>query len=101
VLNPQKEPKLARARQIPEWEEYDTEIAQFTRQLAEEGKIHSRMATADTNVLAGAGTGSAVTSESDKPEGFTEVTVSENSETENAERAESENAANKLERDEL
>ncbi|KAF8954770.1 hypothetical protein BDZ97DRAFT_1908037 [Flammula alnicola] len=50
-----KEPKLARARQIPEWEEYDTEIARFTRELAEEGKIHSRMATADANVLAGAG----------------------------------------------
>ena len=53
----QKEPKLARARQIPEWEEYDTEIAQFTRKLAEDGLIHSGMAAADTNVLANAGTG--------------------------------------------
>ncbi|KAF5311086.1 hypothetical protein D9619_007791 [Psilocybe cf. subviscida] len=53
-----KEPKLARARQIPEWDEYDQEIARFTRALAEEGKIHSRMATADANVLAGAGPGS-------------------------------------------
>ncbi|KAF8137403.1 udp-glucose:glycoprotein glucosyltransferase [Boletus edulis] len=34
-----KEPKLSRARQIPEWEEYDNEIA--------------RVATADSNVLAG------------------------------------------------
>jgi len=49
----QKEPKLARARQIPEWEQYDTEIAQFTRELSVQGKIHSRMATADANVLAG------------------------------------------------
>jgi len=29
-----KEPKLARARQIPEWEEYDAEIARFTKKLA-------------------------------------------------------------------
>ncbi|KAG6918623.1 hypothetical protein DXG01_013034 [Tephrocybe rancida] len=51
----QKEPKLVRARQIPEWEEYDHEIAQFARQLAEAGVIHSGLATADTNVLANAG----------------------------------------------
>ena len=51
----QKEPKLARARQIPEWDEYDKEIARFTRELAAEGKIHSRMATADASVLAGNG----------------------------------------------
>ncbi|KAG6887758.1 hypothetical protein C0995_013010 [Termitomyces sp. Mi166 len=50
-----KEPKLVRARQIPEWEEYDHEIAQFTRQLAEAGIIHSGLAIADTNVLANAG----------------------------------------------
>ena len=53
----QKEPKLARARQIPEWEEYDSEIARLSRSLAAEGKIHSRMATADANVLAGATNG--------------------------------------------
>jgi len=51
----QKEPKLARARQIPEWEEYDAEIAGFTRKLAEEGKIQSGLATADVNSLANAG----------------------------------------------
>lgn len=51
----QKEPKLARARQIPEWEVYDTEISQFTRKLAEKGLVKSRIAAADTNVLAGAG----------------------------------------------
>ncbi|KAF4618673.1 hypothetical protein D9613_009850 [Agrocybe pediades] len=50
-----KEPKLARARQIPEWDEYDKEIARFTRELAAEGKIHSRIATADASVLADAG----------------------------------------------
>jgi len=49
----QKEPKLDRARQIPEWEQYDTEIAQFTRELSVQGKIHSRIAMADANVLAG------------------------------------------------
>ena len=53
--HPQKEPKLARARQIPEWEEYDAEIAGFTRRLAEEGKIRSGLATADVNSLANAG----------------------------------------------
>ncbi|KAH7929980.1 glycosyltransferase family 24 protein [Leucogyrophana mollusca] len=50
-----KEPKLSRARQIPEWEEYDSEIARFARKLAEEGKIRSSVATADTNVLANVG----------------------------------------------
>jgi UDP-glucose:glycoprotein glucosyltransferase len=48
----QKEPKLSRARKIPEWEEYDQEIARFSRQLAKKGLIRSRLATADTNVLA-------------------------------------------------
>ncbi|KAM6503198.1 glycosyltransferase family 24 protein [Amanita muscaria] len=55
-----KEPKLARARQIPEWEEYDAEIARFTRKLAEEGKIRSGMAAADVNALASAGNTPAV-----------------------------------------
>ncbi|KXN87330.1 UDP-glucose:glycoprotein glucosyltransferase [Leucoagaricus sp. SymC.cos] len=50
-----KEPKLSRARQIPEWEEYDSEIARFSRELAKEGKIHSRLATAGADVLASAG----------------------------------------------
>ena len=57
IIPYQKEPKLARARQIPEWEEYDSEIARLSRSLAAEGKIHSRMATADANVLAGATNG--------------------------------------------
>ncbi|KAH8825012.1 UDP-glucose:glycoprotein glucosyltransferase-domain-containing protein [Flagelloscypha sp. PMI_526] len=48
-----KEPKLARARQIPEWEEYDSEISRFAKKLAEAGLIRSRVAAADTNVLAG------------------------------------------------
>jgi UDP-glucose:glycoprotein glucosyltransferase len=51
-----KEPKLSRARQIPEWEEYDSEISQFARKLAEKGLIQSGMAAADANVLANAGT---------------------------------------------
>lgn len=98
MINLQKEPKLARARQIPEWEEYDTEIAQFTRQLAKEGKIHSRMATADTNVLAGAG--NAATADGDKPGESTEATASK-SENALAGKVESEGAKSELGRDEL
>jgi UDP-glucose:glycoprotein glucosyltransferase len=51
----QKEPKLKRARKIPEWEQYDSEIARFTRRLAEEGRIHASAAAADVNELAKAG----------------------------------------------
>ncbi len=51
----QKEPKLQRARKIPEWEQYDSEIAHFTRRLAEEGRIHASAAAADVNELAKAG----------------------------------------------
>ncbi|KAJ4470665.1 glycosyltransferase family 24 protein [Lentinula edodes] len=54
-----KEPKLARARQIPEWEEYDSEIAKFARKLSEEGKIRSRIAAADANALARTASGAA------------------------------------------
>lgn len=49
----QKEPKLARARAIPEWSEYDGEIATFTRRLAREGKLRSELTTADVSALAG------------------------------------------------
>ncbi|KAJ6489844.1 glycosyltransferase family 24 protein [Mycena sanguinolenta] len=52
-----KEPKLARARQIPEWEEYDSEISRFARKLAEDGVIRSRMVAADANALAASGAG--------------------------------------------
>jgi UDP-glucose:glycoprotein glucosyltransferase len=55
ALRTQKEPKLARARKIPEWEQYDSEIARFTRRLAEEGRIHASAAAADVNELAKAG----------------------------------------------
>ncbi|KAF7983169.1 hypothetical protein HWV62_23402 [Athelia sp. TMB] len=48
-----KEPKLARARAIPEWEVYDSEIARFARKLAAEGLIHSDVSAVDVNVLAG------------------------------------------------
>ncbi|KAK7462761.1 killer toxin resistant protein [Stygiomarasmius scandens] len=71
-----KEPKLARARQIPEWEEYDAEIARFARKLAEEGKVHSRIAAADVNVLANVGSADKTT----KTESATETeTVAEES----------------------
>ncbi|KAF7345254.1 hypothetical protein MSAN_01902000 [Mycena sanguinolenta] len=52
-----KEPKLARARQIPEWEEYDSEISRFARKLAEDGILRSRMVAADANALAASGAG--------------------------------------------
>ena len=53
----QKEPKLARAKHIPEWETYDDEVARFTRELATKGVISSGMAAADSKVLAEAGAG--------------------------------------------
>ncbi|KAJ7813688.1 glycosyltransferase family 24 protein [Mycena olivaceomarginata] len=52
-----KEPKLARARQIPEWEEYDSEISRFAKKLAEDGIIRSRIVAADANALAASGAG--------------------------------------------
>ncbi|KAF8905183.1 glycosyltransferase family 24 protein [Gymnopilus junonius] len=51
-----KEPKLARARQIPE-------NCEFTRELAAQGKIHSRLAVADVNALAGGGPALPITNE--------------------------------------
>lgn len=51
----QKEPKLSRARQIPEWEEYDGEIARFAQSLVEQGKIKSGAAAASVNELASIG----------------------------------------------
>jgi UDP-glucose:glycoprotein glucosyltransferase len=48
----QKEPKLARARSIPEWEEYDGEVARLSRSLADRGLIRST-SSLDINALAG------------------------------------------------
>ncbi|KAG8900420.1 GABA/polyamine transporter, partial [Tulasnella sp. 403] len=49
-----KEPKLSRARQIPEWEKYDSEIASFARKLVDVGKIRSSAAVEnDVDALAG------------------------------------------------
>ncbi|KAG8959414.1 hypothetical protein FRC03_008014 [Tulasnella sp. 419] len=48
-----KEPKLSRARKIPEWESYDAEIASFAKRLAESGKIRSTAVAEDVNALAG------------------------------------------------
>ncbi|KAJ7785207.1 UDP-glucose:glycoprotein glucosyltransferase-domain-containing protein [Mycena maculata] len=50
-----KEPKLARARQIPEWEEYDSEISRFASKLAQDGVIRSGIVAADANALAATG----------------------------------------------
>jgi len=60
-----KEPKLARARQIPEWEEYDGEIAKFAQRLSREGRLQSDIAAADSNVLASAAAGILETSSED------------------------------------
>lgn len=48
-----KEPKLSRARQIPEWEKYDSEIATFARKLADSGLIRSHAAAENVDALAG------------------------------------------------
>jgi len=57
---------LARARQIPEWEEYDAEISRFASKLAEDGLIRSRIAAADANILANAGIASPSSTEHSK-----------------------------------
>ncbi|KAI0073110.1 glycosyltransferase family 24 protein [Panus rudis PR-1116 ss-1] len=54
-----KEPKLSRARQIPEWSTYDAEISQFARSLADKGLIRSGIVAADANVLADVSAGKA------------------------------------------
>lgn len=57
LTSSQKEPKLARARQIPEWEVYDGEIARLARRLADEGVIRASAAAADVSDLANAASG--------------------------------------------
>ncbi|CAL1698787.1 unnamed protein product [Somion occarium] len=66
-----KEPKLARARQIPEWSTYDAGISQFARSLADKGLIRAGIVAADANVLAEGGVGKDSKSEtaSDNVEG--------------------------------
>ena len=51
----QKEPKLSRARQIPEWEEYDAEVSQFARKLADQGIIRSAAYASGADTLANVG----------------------------------------------
>jgi UDP-glucose:glycoprotein glucosyltransferase len=53
-----KEPKLVRARQIPEWDLYDQEIARFAARLsAEEGVVAASVddLAADNAIKVGAG----------------------------------------------
>lgn len=57
--SPQKEPKLSRARQIPEWSEYDAEIAKFARRLAESNKISSSALGEEADNLAAKQSGKA------------------------------------------
>ncbi|KAH7098875.1 UDP-glucose:glycoprotein glucosyltransferase-domain-containing protein [Auriculariales sp. MPI-PUGE-AT-0066] len=60
-----KEPKLQRARQIPEWSLYDSEIAKFARSLADRGLIHSDAAAGDIDALASVGKTTAAAGEAD------------------------------------
>lgn len=62
-----------RARQIPEWEEYDGEIAKFAQRLSREGRLQSDIAAADSNVLASAAAGTLETS----PENIGQKSVEE------------------------
>ncbi|KZO95399.1 glycosyltransferase family 24 protein [Calocera viscosa TUFC12733] len=77
-----KEPKLARARAIPEWEVYDSEIATLTRRLAKEGKIHWSAAMADSDALANVGKASAAAVAVDEATGTQEGTRVEEAEPE-------------------
>ncbi|KAI0696066.1 glycosyltransferase family 24 protein [Cytidiella melzeri] len=61
-----KEPKLARAKHIPEWEEYDSEIARFAHRLYERGIIRSGMVDADASVLADVGSAARSKMENDE-----------------------------------
>ncbi|KIJ36947.1 glycosyltransferase family 24 protein [Sphaerobolus stellatus SS14] len=54
-----KEPKLSRARQIPEWDEYDREIANFAKKLADEGIIRSAAYATGVDDLANVGSAKA------------------------------------------
>jgi len=54
-IRQKKEPKLARARQIPEWSAYDAEIARFARRLARDGKISSTALSEEVDELATVG----------------------------------------------
>lgn len=65
---PQKEPKLSRARQIPEWEHLDAEIARFARRLADEGRISSDVAGAGVDALANVGGGAKAEEAEEKQE---------------------------------
>lgn len=51
----QKEPKLVRARQIPEWDVYDQEIAAFAKRLEAEsgGEVGAGALAASVDDLAG------------------------------------------------
>ena len=64
---------MARAKHIPEWEEYDTEVARFTRQLADKGVIRSGMSVADTNVLADVGSSKPTTPDGEVKQTHDEV----------------------------
>lgn len=44
---PQKEPKLARARKIPEWEVYDAEVAALAKRLASHRTIELGLVSSD------------------------------------------------------
>lgn len=58
-----KEPKLVRARQIPEWDTYDQEIARFAAKLSEEEGVLATsvddLAAEKVVVVTGGGVGGA------------------------------------------
>ncbi|KAF8342557.1 UDP-glucose:glycoprotein glucosyltransferase-domain-containing protein [Cantharellus anzutake] len=69
-----KEPKLSRARKIPEWEAYDAEVASFARKLVGEGKIHGGAIAASSNDLAGIGAQTPKSLSESEPETREQVT---------------------------
>jgi UDP-glucose:glycoprotein glucosyltransferase len=58
---------LARARAIPEWEEYDAEIAKFAKRLEKEGLLHTGIAAEGADALAGSSTHALQEAPKDEP----------------------------------
>ncbi|CAE6460119.1 unnamed protein product [Rhizoctonia solani] len=72
-----KEPKLARARQIPEWTLYDNEIAEFARNLADSGKLRSRAISGSVDALASVGNKAATSTDQESPAPTTDEEATE------------------------
>jgi len=72
-----KEPKLSRARQIPEWEDYDTEISQFARKLADKGVIRSAAYAGGADSLVDLGAAESQKEEAEEKQDAQEPTMKE------------------------